>query len=580
MTYQKAAITIRQEILLHRNKEIRGEKMKSKTRKLLGDLLVESQVITSAQLDHALKNKKREEKLGDYLISENLITEQQLIEVLEFQLGIPHVNLNQFSINPELIQLVPKELAKRTNVMPLRKTKNKLLIAMADPMDYFAIEEIRMATGCQIETAIAAKDDLYRTITKYYDFQESMEQALIDLSPKEMENDTQITDEDSPIVRLVNQIIANGVAQRASDIHFDPQETELRVRYRVDGMLKTERSLPKYMQNVVLARIKIMGNLNITENRIPQDGRIKISVNMRSIDIRLSTLPAIYGEKVVMRILDMSNALNDVTKLSFSDKNLATFNKMIEHPNGIVLITGPTGSGKSSTLYAALNKLNDEHINIITVEDPVEYQLNGINQIQVREEVDLTFAVGLRSILRQDPDVVMVGEIRDLETAQIAVRASLTGHLVLSTLHTNSAVESVSRLKDMGIEPFLLSSSLVGIVAQRLVRKVCRDCGESIVPSSREKEIFLERGIALEKIRRGKGCPACNQTGYRGRLAIHEVLQVDEYVKDIILTGKSPSILKNHMKEMGYLSLLEDGLMKVKDGLTTTEEVLRVATVD
>ncbi|WP_342567997.1 ATPase, T2SS/T4P/T4SS family [Psychrobacillus sp. FSL K6-4046] len=554
--------------------------MKSKTRKLLGDLLVESHVITSTQLDHALKNKKREEKLGDYLISENLITEQQLIEVLEFQLGIPHVNLNQFSINPELIQLVPKELAKRTNVMPLRKTKNKLLIAMADPMDYFAIEEIRMATGCQIETAIAAKDDLYRTITKYYDFQESMEQALIDMSPKEMENDTQITDEDSPIVRLVNQIIANGVAQRASDIHFDPQETELRVRYRVDGMLKTERSLPKYMQNVVLARIKIMGNLNITENRIPQDGRIKITVNMRSIDIRLSTLPAIYGEKVVMRILDMSNALNDVTKLNFSDKNLAAFKKMIEHPNGIVLITGPTGSGKSSTLYAALNKLNDEHINIITVEDPVEYQLNGINQIQVREEVDLTFAVGLRSILRQDPDVVMVGEIRDLETAQIAVRASLTGHLVLSTLHTNSAVESVSRLKDMGIEPFLLSSSLVGIVAQRLVRKVCRDCRESVVPSGREKEIFMERGIEIDKIRRGKGCPACNQTGYRGRLAIHEVLRVDEYVKDIILTGKSPSVLKSHMKETGFLSLLDDGLMKVRDGLTTTEEVLRVATVN
>ncbi|WP_342559664.1 ATPase, T2SS/T4P/T4SS family [Psychrobacillus sp. FSL W7-1457] len=554
--------------------------MKSKTRKLLGDLLVESHVITSTQLDHALKNKKREEKLGDYLISENLITEQQLIEVLEFQLGIPHVNLNQFSINPELIQLVPKELAKRTNVMPLRKTKNKLLIAMADPMDYFAIEEIRMATGCQIETAIAAKDDLYRTITKYYDFQESMEQALIDMSPKEMENDTQITDEDSPIVRLVNQIIANGVAQRASDIHFDPQETELRVRYRVDGMLKTERSLPKYMQNVVLARIKIMGNLNITENRIPQDGRIKITVNMRSIDIRLSTLPAIYGEKVVMRILDMTNALNDVTKLNFSDKNLAAFNKMIEHPNGIVLITGPTGSGKSSTLYAALNKLNDEHINIITVEDPVEYQLNGINQIQVREEVDLTFAVGLRSILRQDPDVVMVGEIRDLETAQIAVRASLTGHLVLSTLHTNSAVESVSRLKDMGIEPFLLSSSLVGIVAQRLVRKVCRDCRESVVPSVREKEIFMERGIEIDKIRRGKGCPACNQTGYRGRLAIHEVLRVDEYVKEIILTGKSPSVLKSHMKETGFLSLLDDGLMKVRDGLTTTEEVLRVATVN
>lgn len=509
-----------------------------------------------------------------------MITEQQLIEVLEFQLGIPHVNLNQYSIDPELIQLVPKELAKRTHVMPLKKNKNRLLIAMADPMDYFAIEEVRMATGCQIETSIAAKDDLYRTITKYYDLQESMDQALMDMTPTEIENDNQITDEDSPIVRLVNQIIANAVAQRSSDIHFDPQETELKVRYRIDGMLKTERALPKYMQNVILARIKIMGNLNITENRVPQDGRIKITVNMRAIDIRLSTLPTIYGEKVVMRILDMGNALNDLNKLGFNDKNLMAFNKMIEHPNGIVLLTGPTGSGKSSTLYAALNKLNNEKVNIITVEDPVEYQLEGINQIQVREEVDLTFAAGLRSILRQDPDIVMIGEIRDLETAQIAVRASLTGHLVLSTLHTNSAVESVSRLRDMGIEPFLLSSSLVGIVAQRLVRKICRDCGEYSEPNAREKEIFTENRMLLDKVRRGKGCPACNQTGYRGRIAIHEVLTVDDFVKNVILTGKSPSHLRNHMKDTGYLSLLEDGLLKVKEGLTTTEEVLRVATVN
>lgn len=559
---------------------MRRHQVKNKTRKLLGDLLVESNVISDEQLHFALSQKRRDEKLGDYLITENLITEQQLIEVLEFQLGIPHVNLNQYSIDPELLQLVPKELAKRTNIMPLKKNKNKLLIAMADPMDYFAIEEVRMATGCQIETSIAAKDDLFRTITKYYDLQESMDQALIDMTPTEIENDTQIMDEDSPIVRLVNQIIANGVAQRSSDIHFDPQETDLKVRYRVDGMLKTERSLPKYMQNVILARIKIMGNLNITENRVPQDGRIKITVNMRAIDIRLSTLPTIYGEKVVMRILDMTNALNDLTKLGFNEKNLQAFNKMIEHPNGIVLLTGPTGSGKSSTLYAALNKLNNEQVNIITVEDPVEYQLEGINQIQVREEVDLTFAAGLRSILRQDPDIVMVGEIRDLETAQIAVRASLTGHLVLSTLHTNSAVESVSRLKDMGIEPFLLSSSLVGIVAQRLVRKVCRDCGESIRANEREKDIFQERGIYIEDVRRGRGCPACNQTGYRGRLAIHEVLVVDDFVKDVILTSKSPAQLRKHMKETGYLTLLEDGLLKVKEGLTTTEEVLRVATVN
>lgn len=554
--------------------------MKANARKRLGDLLVESHVISNEQLDYALSNKSRDEKLGDFLIRENLLTEQQLIEVLEFQLGIPHVSLNQFAIEPELIQLVPKELAKRTNIMPIRKEKNKLMIAMADPMDYFAIEEVRMATGCQIETSIAAKDDLFRTISKYYDLQESMDQAMMDMTPVDIENDTQITDEDSPIVRLVNQIIANGVAQRASDVHFDPQETELRVRYRVDGVLKTERALPKHMQNVILARIKILGNLNITENRLPQDGRIKINVNMKPIDIRLSTLPTIYGEKVVMRILDLSSALNSLAKLGFNEKNYKTFSKMIKKPNGIVLITGPTGSGKSSTLYAGLNELNGEDVNIITVEDPVEYQLAGVNQIQVREEVGLTFATGLRSILRQDPDIVMVGEIRDLETAQIAVRASLTGHLVLSTLHTNSAVESVARLKDMGVEPFLLSSSLVGVLSQRLVRKVCRDCSDMQMPNEREKAIFMDRGMEIKAVRRGKGCPACSHTGYRGRLAIHELLAVDEFVKDAILTGKSAATLRDYMKETGYYNLLEDGLLKVQEGLTTTEEILRVATID
>jgi type IV pilus assembly protein PilB len=554
--------------------------MKANARKRLGDLLVESFVISNEQLDYALSNKSRDEKLGDFLIRENLLTEQQLIEVLEFQLGIPHVSLNQFAIEPELIQLVPKELAKRANIMPISKEKNKLMIAMADPMDYFAIEEVRMATGCQIVTSIAAKDDLFRTISKYYDLQESMDQAMMDMTPVDIENDTQITDEDSPIVRLVNQIIANGVAQRASDIHFDPQETELRVRYRVDGVLKTERALPKHMQNVILARIKILGNLNITENRLPQDGRIKINVNMKPIDIRLSTLPTIYGEKVVMRILDLSSALNSLAKLGFNEKNYKTFSNMIKKPNGIVLITGPTGSGKSSTLYAGLNELNGEDVNIITVEDPVEYQLAGVNQIQVREEVGLTFAAGLRSILRQDPDIVMVGEIRDLETAQIAVRASLTGHLVLSTLHTNSAVESVARLKDMGVEPFLLSSSLVGVLSQRLVRKVCRDCSEMQMPNEREKAIFMDHGMEIKAVRRGRGCPSCSDTGYRGRLAIHEILAVDEFVKDAILTGKSAATLRNYMKETGYYNLLEDGLLKVQEGLTTTEEILRVATID
>lgn len=554
--------------------------MKAKSRKRLGDLLLEAGVINEQQLDYALQNKSRDEKLGDFLIKENVLTEQQLIEVLEFQLGIPHITLNKYAIDPELLQLVPRELAKRANIMPVRREKNKLLIAMSDPMDYFAIEEVRMATGCQIETSIAAKDDLYRTITKYYDLQASMDAALSEMFVNTTEVQQEITDEDSAIVRLVNQIIANGVAQRASDIHFDPQETDYKVRYRVDGVLKTERSLPKYMQNMMTARVKIMGGLNITENRIPQDGRIKVNVEFKSIDIRLSTLPTVYGEKIVMRILDVSNAATAISQLGFTEKNEALFEKMIAKPNGIVLITGPTGSGKSSTLYAALSNLNDEGVNIITVEDPVEYQLNGVNQIQVKEEVGLTFAAGLRSILRQDPDIIMIGEIRDLETAQIAIRASLTGHLVLSTLHTNSAIESVSRLQDMGIEPFLISSSLVGVMAQRLVRKVCRDCGTEVEPTIREKEIFADNGLVVEKVRKGRGCSACGNTGYRGRLAIHELLPVDRELKDLILNRASGNDIRDYMQQTGYNTLLQDGLQKVLQGVTTTEEVLRVATID
>ena len=550
------------------------------TRKRLGDLLVEAGAITGQQLEFALENKTKDEKLGDFLIRENLLTEQQLIEVLEIQLGIPHISISQFIIDPDLVHLLPKGLAKRALLMPLSREKNKLLIAMADPMDYFAIEEVRMATGCQIETCIATKDDLRRAISKHYDLQETMDAALNDLMPAEKTDDTEMLDDDSPIVKLVNQIISNAVVQRASDIHFDPQETELRIRYRIDGVLKTERSLPKNMQNMIIARIKIMGNLNITENRLPQDGRIKANINLHPVDIRLSTLPTVYGEKVVMRVLDLNNSHGDLHKLGFSENNLTHFKEMISKPNGIVLITGPTGSGKSSTLSTALTYLNSEEVNIITVEDPVEYQLDGVNQIQVREEIGLTFATGLRSILRQDPDIIMIGEIRDLETAQIATRASLTGHLVLSTLHTNSAAESISRLFDMGIEPFLLSSSVVGVVAQRLVRRVCRDCGEYHDLSSQELEIFTKHTIQISHVKRGKGCPSCNNTGYRGRLAIHEILVVDERVKELILNKASLSDIKKHMYKHGYRTLLEDGLLKVADGLTTTEEILRVATDD
>lgn len=549
-------------------------------RKRLGDLLIETGLISEEQLNHTLNTKAPEEKLGDALLREGYLTEQQLIEVLEFQLGIPHININQYPIDPDVIQLVPKELAKRHYAMPIRKDKNKLLVAMADPMDYFAIEEIRMATGYHIEPAIATKDALYRSITKFYDLQESMEEIMGELTPEESLEDEQVLRDDSPVVRLVNQIIVNGLAQRASDIHFDPQENDFRVRYRIDGILHTDRSLPKHMQNVIIARIKIMANLNITESRLPQDGRIKTTLDFKPVDIRVSTLPTVFGEKVVMRLLDLSSAMNRIEKIGFSTDNMETFLNMLKKPNGIILITGPTGSGKSSTLYAALNQLNSEDVNIITVEDPVEYQLDGINQIQVKEEIGLTFANGLRSILRQDPDIVMIGEIRDTETAEVATRASLTGHLVLSTLHTNSAIEALSRLRDMGIEPFLISSSIVGIVAQRLVRRVCRDCGREVPANEREKEIFASRGLAIETLFRGEGCGSCNNTGYRGRIAIHEVLTINEEIRQLILRKSSTADIRNLARQGGMKFLVDDGLLKVKEGLTTTEEVLRVTVLD
>ena len=553
--------------------------MKPNERKKLGDLLVEAKIISEATLQTALQQKDRDEKLGDYLVHHGYITEQQLIEVLEYQLRIPHVNLNQLVIEDHVLKLVPKELAKRAQLIPLQRKEDQLYIAMADPMDYFAIEELRLATGCQIETSIASKSDIVRAITKYYDLQESMSEAIEGLLPEQKEEEqNELMNEDSPIVKLVSQIIASAVAQRASDIHIDPQETEVRVRFRIDGSLKDERILPKTMQNMITARIKVMGRLNITERRIPQDGRIKVMQDFKPIDLRLSTLPTVYGEKIVMRVLDLSNSIGAIETLDFSQQNLENFHRLLQQPNGIVLITGPTGSGKSSTLYAGLNHLNSEGVNIITVEDPVEYQLEGINQIQVREEVGLTFAAGLRSILRQDPDVIMIGEIRDEETAQIAIRSSLTGHLVFSTLHTNSAVESISRLVDMGIQPYLIAPSVIGILAQRLVRRVCRDCGTYLAPDAFESRIFSQFGLEAEKLYKGVGCPACNETGYKGRMAVHELLMIDERLKGQIMDGRPMQEMIDGAKEQGFQTLMEDGLQKVLQGKTTVEEVIKIAT--
>ncbi|WP_419956027.1 GspE/PulE family protein [Neobacillus niacini] len=550
------------------------------SRKRLGDLLIEEGLLTPEQLQTALSEKAPNQKIGDALLQRGYITDQQLAEVLERQLGIPHVNLFHYPFDTNLFSLISKETAKRNLIIPLKREGNKLYVAMVDPMDFIVIDDLRLSTGFQIETVIATKDGVLRAINKYYNVDEDLEELFDEFSPNERGRDDDVTDIDSPIVRIVNQLLTNAVIQKASDIHIDPHETKVVIRYRVDGVLRVERVLPRHMQSVLTARVKIMANLDITEHRIPQDGRIKLNLEFHPIDLRVSTLPTVYGEKIVMRILDMGAALNDLSKIGFNALNYKRFSELIEQPTGIVLITGPTGSGKSSTLYAALNKLNSEQVNIITIEDPVEYQLEGINQIQVNTNVGMTFAAGLRSILRQDPNIIMVGEIRDKETAEIAVRASLTGHLVLSTIHTNDSLGTITRLIDMGVEPFLIASSLSGIVAQRLVRKVCRDCGQIEEASKREKEIFARRGMKIDKINRGKGCPSCNMTGYKGRIALHEVLVLNDDMRRVIMNDDSLQNLKEHAIKNKTIFLIDDGLLKVKQGLTTTEEVLRVAILE
>ncbi|MFD0586640.1 GspE/PulE family protein [Paenibacillus sp. GCM10027627] len=549
----------------------------SAVRKRIGDLLLESGVISEEQLQTALaRQRETKMRLGDVLISMDYITQQQFIEVLEFQLGIPHVQLYRYKIDPKIVGLLSQKLADQHCVMPLRLEGNKLVLAMADPLDYFAIDEIRIATGLRIEPVIASRNELTQTINRYYGLQDTIEQISQNLQLREMDEDNAINDEDSPVVKTVNGIIAQAVELGASDIHLDPQEGGYRIRYRVDGIMRTERTLPPGMHAIIAARIKIMANLNVAERRLPQDGRVELELDYRKIDIRVSTLPTIHGEKVVIRVLDMGHSLADISKLAFSARNEEAFRRSIETAHGVVLITGPTGSGKSTTLYSALAHLNNEQVNIITVEDPVEYQLSGINQVQVNPAAGLTFARGLRSILRQDPNIIMLGEIRDSETAEISVRAAMTGHLVLSTLHTNSAVGSISRLIDMGVESFLISSSVNCIVAQRLVRRICANCAAPYTPTEKEIAILSNNGIHAFHLMKGEGCAECGRTGYKGRLAIHELLVVDNGLRALIMERSNDHVYYDHAVRQGMIPIVKDGLSKAAAGLTTITEVFRV----
>ncbi|MFC5453087.1 GspE/PulE family protein [Paenibacillus aestuarii] len=545
-------------------------------RKRLGDLLVESGIISEDQLQEALKEQsKSKQKLGDLLITQGYITEQQLIEVLEFQLGIPHVSLFKYQINPDIAKIIPESMARRYQAIPLHKEGGKLMVAMADPLDYFAIEELRMSTGFRIEPAISSRDELQRAIARHYGLQDSMSQMMTDMPNADEIKETEITDEDAPIVRLVNQMIQQAVQLRASDIHVDPGEANLTIRYRIDGHLRTERVIPRQMQGFITARLKIMAKLNIAERRLPQDGRIKMHVEFKHVDIRVSTLPTIHGEKIVLRILDLTAGVKPIEQLDFGARNMTVFKEMIEQPYGILLITGPTGSGKTTTLYSALSHLNKENANIITIEDPVEYQLQGINQVHVNPTIGLTFAAGLRSILRQDPNIVMVGEIRDAETAEIAIRASLTGHLVLSTLHTNDSVSTITRFRDMGVEPYLIASSLIGVVAQRLVRRICTECKTAYTPTEQELIFMQNKRIHADKLYKGAGCGACNRTGYRGRVAIHEVLKADDSLRQLVSDTSTLQELREAAAKQGMIQLLDDGIHKVVQGITTLQEVIR-----
>lgn len=529
----------------------------------LGDVLKAEGLITEEEIVAALEQKKPRQKLGDALVEQGYITEKQLIEVLEIQLNISSISLYRYPINEQLMDLVPKEIARENILIPIEQHENVLTIAMNDPLDYYAIDDIELSTGFEVKPVIATKEDILQAINKYYDLE-------ADFS---MEGDGV----DAPAVKLLDQILQTGVTLRASDVHLDPSEGKIAVRYRIDGMLRNDRTLPKRIQNALIARVKILANLNITETRMPQDGRIRLVIDAKPIDLRVSTLPTVFGEKVVIRILDLTNIFKKLTEIDLHADTLKQYRDVISRPSGLVLLTGPTGSGKTTTLYSSINELNQEDVNIITVEDPVEYQLEGVNQVQVNNTVGLSFATGLRSILRQDPNIIMVGEIRDRETAEIAIRSSLTGHVVFSTLHTNSAVDAIPRLFDMGVEPYLVVSSLTGVMAQRLVKRVCKDCKTTRPVTKMEQDLFEKHHIDIEEVTEGAGCDSCRGTGYRGRMAIHELMVIDDQVKKLMMNNASMREIKDYVKDKGMHFLVDDGLLKVKDGLTTIEEVMRVA---
>lgn len=550
--------------------------------KRLGDLLIDAGLITPEQLEKVLQFQKTTgKKLGELLIDEGYIQESQIIEVLEFQLGIPHLDLKKYHIHADIPRLISERLAKRLSLIPVKKEGGKLIVAMTDPLNIFAIDDVKIATGLEIIPAIATRQNIEDAIARYYG-KESAEEAIKDFGKdydlegiEELESNSLNDVSNAPMVRLVNSFIKQAVKLRASDIHIEPSEDNLRIRYRIDGDLQEIMTVAKSAHLAVVSRIKIIGKMDIAEKRLPQDGRIEMIVEGREIDMRISVLPTVFGEKVVIRLLDRSSYVLSKSELGFTKENMQVFDSIVKNPYGIILVTGPTGSGKTTTLYAALKEINHINRNIVTVEDPVEYRLPGINQVQVNNKAGLTFASGLRAILRQDPDVIMIGEIRDPETAQIAVRASITGHLVLSTMHTNDTSSTVTRLMDMGIEPYLVSSSIVGVIAQRLIKKVCESCKYTYMASPSDKALL---GLGEDThLHRGRGCNSCNYTGYKGRQAVQEIMPVTESIRKLIDDRASIDTIRKTASSNGMTSLKENCKKLVLQGVTTVEELIRIA---
>ena len=555
--------------------------MKGNKNKRLGDILLEAGLITAEQLQSAMAIQKHTGgKIGEILVELGHISEVAISSTLEKQIGVPHVELEQIHISPEVPRLISERLARRHILIPIKLDGSVLTVAMADPLNIFAIEDIQLLTGLDVRPVISGKHEILNAVGLYFE-KESAEKALEEFSESYASEFIEYLDEEmasnvrnAPVVKLLDSIVKQAVKMKASDIHIEPLQNNIRIRFRVDGELQEIMAPEKISHSAMVTRIKIMGAMNIAEKRVPQDGRVEMNIEGRDVDMRISIMPTVYGEKVVIRLLDRGSVLKSKRELGFSDKNLEVFERIIQHPHGIILVTGPTGSGKTTTLYAVLQELNKINRNIITVEDPVEYRLNGINQSQVNAKAGLTFASGLRSILRQDPDVIMVGEIRDQETAQIAVRAAITGHLVLSTIHTNDSVSTISRLMDMGIEPFMISSAVVGIMAQRLVKRICTNCKTSYEPSEKDKLLLgLANGALLY---RGVGCNACNHTGYRGRVGIHEILPMYESIKSLVDTNQPLEKIRAAAAQHGMITLRESCRQLVLSGITTVDELLRM----